>query len=242
MRAVEVLVVLSVLMGIVLFASNLAALKIWRLDLPIPTFSPVGLEWSKIPVDAGIFLFPASYVAGDLLIFVFGQKIANRVAWCCAIFTILMIALFWTLGVLPDFPTADNSAFYTMRDATGRIFFASIVGFLASQLVNNYFFVFFRYHEETGYIHWSLKSSVLAHLIDAATFELIAFIGRLSFSDFCRQVAFAFLAGIALEFLLARTVGKYLAERFEMKLGFTDGRWVDHEPVNAWISQDARYD
>lgn len=113
---VKMLIFLSVAMGVTLFASNLAALKIWN--------------FFGIPVDAGILLFPVSYIVGDLLVAFYGEKIANHVAIDTAIFAVIAAALLWVARVLlPDYPGADNTAFLTIQSATGRIFLASVAGF-----------------------------------------------------------------------------------------------------------------
>lgn len=238
--AVKWLITLSVLLGVILLVSNLAALKIWQIKFPFPVelWSLKKWRWIDVPVDAGIWLFPISYVVGDLLVYIFGERIADQVALCSAGFTALSVVIFWLLDFLPDFPGADNAAFLVVRAGTGRIFMASVVGFIASQIINNRCFVVMRRSssdldpglifesESDGYRRWSFRSSVVAHLVDAATFEVFAFVGKLSPCDFLSQVAFAFVAGIIIERLML-SLSERLAEKSKSVLRFTDGHEID---------------
>lgn len=223
LKAVVWLVVLTVLTSAVLIVSNLAALKIWELKLPWPeSFWPLKVYgWRRIPVDAGIFLFPISYLTGDLLVFIYGEKMANRVAAAVAACALVLAGVLYLLRFLPGYPGADNTAFLLVQSASGRMFCASVVGFLGGQLLNNRYFVRLRSQGGDHYQRWSLKSSVPAHVVDAATFEVVAFIGKLSFVEFCTQVAFACVAGILVEFLLS-FLAKRLAKRSE-RLGYSNG-------------------
>lgn len=208
----KVLILLSVAMGVTLLASNLAALKVWNLF--------------GIPVDAGIWLFPLGYIVGDLLVEIYGQKVANLVSLYCTIFALVVAGvLFFARVALPDFPGVDNSAFEIIQSATGRIFLASVAGFLAGQLINNGVFANIRAHQKSnaGFLKRALLSSVVAHIFDSLVFETLAFIGRVSFGDFLVQMVFAYVAGIALEAILSPLTA-LLAQKLRERLNYTNGK------------------
>lgn len=210
--AVKVLILFSVALGVTLLASNLAALKVWSLG--------------GIPVDAGILLFPLTYMVGDLLVEIFGKKVANLVSVYCSLFAVIVAGvLLFAKIVLPDFPGVDNSAFDIIQGATGRIFLASVAGFLAGQLINNGLFVQLRKSKRTNFIKRALLSSVVAHVFDSLIFETLAFIGRVSFGDFVTQAIFAYLAGLLLETVLSPITAK-VAARLRQKLKYSDGKNV----------------
>lgn len=209
---IKVLILFSVAMGVTLLASNLAALKVWNLF--------------GIPVDAGIWLFPLGYIVGDLLVEIYGQKVANLVSLYCTIFALLVAGVLWFAKVaLLDFPGVDNSAFEIIQSATGRIFLASVAGFLAGQIINNGVFASIRARQksEAGFLKRALLSSVVAHIFDSLVFETLAFVGRVPFGDFLMQMVFAYFAGIALEVILSPLTAM-LARRLRKRLNYTNGK------------------
>ena len=219
----QALILLATTLSISLIISNLLALKIWNL--------------AGIPVDAGILAFPISYVAGDLLVEIYGQKLADRIATFSAGFALILAALVNLAGLLPDFPGANNSGFTVLRLSLGRIFIASVVAFLLSQWCNNYFFDqirhrWHRWHREITpteaptfwrtFAKRALVSSSLAHLVDSLVFECLAFYGKLPLQEFLVQAGFAYVAGFALEILFF-PVTYALANSLRQRLAYSDG-------------------
>lgn len=219
-EAMYLLILLAASEGVVLIASNLAALKIW--------------DGFGVPVDAGIFFFPLLYVTGDLLVYIFGRKVADLVAFMTATFALLAAAVMAFAGMFPDFPGADNSAFEIIQMATGRIFCASVAGFLASELVNNYVFdQLRRLDRREKFYKWELLSSAAARLFDSLLFETLAFMGRLPFSEFMKQAVMAYVLGMLLEVVFSLIFVKRLALYLRDRLGFCDGAMdldLDDEP------------
>lgn len=117
------LIILSAGLATSLIVANLLALKIWKLGV--------------FPVDAGVLIFPLSYMTGDLLVEFYGEKIADFVALVAAVFGMLTLGVLCIAYVLPGYPGADNSGFEAMTTMAGRVFLASIVSFLLGQIANN---------------------------------------------------------------------------------------------------------
>lgn len=214
-EVMKTLVGLSMAMAVTFLAGNLAALKIW--------------SFFGIPVDAGIILFPISYIVGDWLVEIYGEKMADLVAIYCSIFAVVVAAtLLVAKLILPDYPGADNSAFAIVQSATGRIFLASVAGFISSQLLNNRVFSAVKSRQKDvdswwGYLQRALASSAAARAIDLALFELLAFFGRLSVREFFEQAIFAYVAGVVLESLFSAAL-KPKTEALVTKLNYRDGR------------------
>lgn len=212
-EATSALIAMTALMAMAVIVANLAATKIWSLG--------------GVPVDGGILLFPVSYVLGDLLVEIYGGRTANRVAWASSATGLLTVAVIALTRALPNYSGADNSGFLAISEATGRIFAASIIGFLASQIFNNYIFERIRYrHENDAFWKRALSSSLLAHIPDILLFEPIAFLGKLSFTEFVEQAIFAYVAAIVIEGILLFLVTGRLARRMVQRLGFQHGRRV----------------
>lgn len=204
---VKRLIILSAGLVTSLIVANLSALKIW---------SAFG-----IPVDAGILIFPLSYITGDLLAEFYGEKTADFVALIAAIFGVVTLGVLNLARLLPDYPGVDNRGFYVLASMAGRIFFASIVSFLLGQVANNRVFELVRNKSKmsamidldppqkitdlkfmAAFAKRALVSSSAAHAVDAVIFEVVAFYGKLPIADFLMQVVVAYVAGLALELLI----------------------------------------
>lgn len=206
-RQLRRLIILSACLVITLVVANLLALKIW--------------SFCGIPVDAGILIFPLSYIAGDLLVEFYGERVADFVAFVAAGFGIVTIIVVYLANCLPNYPGADNSGFDAVSNLAGQIFLASIISFLFGQAANNRLFEIIRIHHcvqemlvttgpekmaELGFFRAfaqrAIVSSSAAHAVDAIVFEMIAFYGKLPVAEFIRQIIWAYVFGLLLELCL----------------------------------------
>lgn len=213
------LIVMTALMSMAIIIANYAAVKIW--------------SFFGIPVDGGLLLFPVTYILGDTLSEIYGKKTANTVAWSSGLIGLLTIIIMAIVGLLPDYAGADNAAFTMMAGMTGRIFFASIAGFVASQVCNNFVFDRIRRQQQRKDIAgletarqfgWrAFASSAVAHIPDILIFEPLAFLGRLTWQEFVAQAIFAYVAAIIVEILLLCIVTVPLTSWLAHKLGFRHG-------------------
>lgn len=206
----KLLVILAVNAGGVLLISNLVAVKIW--------------SFLGVPVDGGIVLFPISYIIGDVIIELYGRRIARMVIWQSLLLNVLAVAAFWVVGELPAHPEWQlQEAYQSILWFVPRIVLASLLAYLVSQLINN--LVFEKIKQETGQKKlWlrALGSSMVARLCDTMIFETVAFFGVLSLTEFTKQAIFAYGAGMILEVILTpltylvvkifREYGKFTAD------------------------------
>lgn len=170
-------------------ASNLLAVKL--------------IDVMGISYDAGVILYPVTYIVGDLIMEFFGRKSANLIAVISffldfAITGVLMLAV-W----LPAYPGwGGQESFAAVFGAAPRIVLASGAAYLVSSLLNNY--VFERIKERGGSLFFSraLGSSAVAKIADTLVFETVAFLGVLSFQEFAVQALAAYFTAIVLEAIL----------------------------------------
>lgn len=187
---VFLLVVLTALASGILLISNLAAVKLW--------------DFWGIAVDGGVVIFPLSYILGDLVMEVFGRKIGRQIIWVSFGVNILAVIVFLLVGFLPEFPEWRNQAAYLeILGFVPRIVVGSLMAYVCSGLINNLIFEKIRNRTGGGWLAVrTLGSSVIARFFDVIIFEVVAFLGVLPFHEFCKQVIFAYVLGIILEFLL----------------------------------------
>lgn len=214
------LIIITSLMAMTIIVANYTASKLWN--------------FFGISVDGGLILFPLSYALGDILVEIYGRRTANIVSWSSSTIGALTCVVMFIVRLLPDYANADNSVFNTIADNTGRIFIASIVGFLASQMLNNYIFERIRFlqtnDEQSKSGHQfrlrALLSSALAHIPDILFFEPIAFLGILSFREFLSQAVFAYITSIAVEIVFLVTLTSPLVEAMAHWLKFRHGERI----------------
>jgi len=212
--AVVVLILMASLTVMVMIVANLAATKIW-------SFGP-------IPVDGGLLLFPLSYILGDLLMEIYGKRMADAVAIASCFVGLLTIAVIYLVGRLPDYPGADNRGFVVIAGATGRVFFASVMGCIASQLINNFVFEVVRVRQKIdSFVCPALISSAIAHVPDTMLFEPIAFWGKLSLWEFLSQAVFAYVVAVGVEVVLLMAITKRLARYLVRRLRFRHGKRME---------------
>src|SRR3954447_9578630 len=86
----------------------------------------VGLVFG-IPIGAGNFFFPISYVFGDVLTEVYGYARSRRVIWASFAALIFAAVMSWTIVALPPAPGWSNKAASSLVfGSTPRIVAASL--------------------------------------------------------------------------------------------------------------------
>lgn len=187
----KVLTIFAAISASVLIISNIAAVKLW--------------DFFGIPVDGGILIFPISYIVGDLVVELYGRKMANNIIYTSLGMNILAVLVFLLVGILPAYAGWNGQSSYEMiLGFTPRIIAGSLAAYLISGLINNFVFekIKKKFGEKRIFVRF-IGSSVVAKFFDSLIFETVAFLGVLSVPEFFAQAGFAYLASIILETLLA---------------------------------------
>ncbi len=183
----------------ILLISNVVAVK------PI-AFGGIPFGDVSLPLvfDGGVFLFPLAYILGDLLAEVYGLKASRR-----AILTAFALALIASLTILlvQISPPADGwenqEAFAAVLGFVPRIVGASLVAFLAGQLVNAWVLDRLRRKTEGRFLKARLiGSTVVGQLIDTLLFCTIAFAGIITGVDFVMYVVLGYVVKVVAEIVL----------------------------------------
>ena len=189
-KKIRVLILLATLSASILMISNIVAVKLW--------------DFFGIAVDGGIIVFPLTYVLGDLIMELYGKKIANYIIYMSFFVNVLAVLIFAMVGLLPEYAGWGNQeAYNTILGFMPRVAMASLMAFVLSGLMNNY--IFEKIKKRTGEKKLWMRfigSSLVAKFVDSLIFETIAFLGVLSFSEFLAQAGFAYFAGVLLEIVL----------------------------------------
>jgi hypothetical protein len=128
--------VTAVFVAVLLISNIASAAKIVDLRL--------SLGGLPLAFDGGTFLFPLSYVFGDVLTEVYGYRRSRKVIWTGFGCAALMSLTFWILGRLPGEPSWEMTAGQAAYDkilgsvGNGAIIVASLSAYWAGEFSNSY--------------------------------------------------------------------------------------------------------
>ena len=192
----SIFAVIIALFCTLLVVSNIGATK------PI-AFGPDRPPFLPIITDGGAFLFPLTYILGDILAEVYGMARARLAIIVGFSLAALASVTFLAVGAAPPAPGYQNSAaFEAVLGFVPRIVGASLAGFLAGQFLNAFVVVRIkRLTKERKLWTRLVGSTVIGELADTAIFCTIAFAGILSSRDLLNYVVVGYLYKCAVEII-----------------------------------------
>jgi queuosine precursor transporter len=166
-------VIMAVFCGLLLI-SNIAATKTITVVDGLPEFVGGGIF-----TDGGAFLFPLTYIVGDVLAEIYGFRQAKRAIWVGFALGALASLTFLVVGAAPPGPGYENQeAFVAVLGFVPRIVLASLTGYLAGQFLNAYVVVKIKQRTKERHL-WArlIGSTVVGEFADTMLFCFIAFVG-----------------------------------------------------------------
>ena len=152
-----------------LITANVIAVKVISLG---PFFLP-----------AAIFVFPLSYVFGDILTEVYGYRLTRRVIWLGFLCNLIFVFFVWLGQVLPIAPFWEGQeAYQSILGYTPRLLAASFLGYLVGEFVNSFILARMKVITRGRWL-WSrtIGSTIVGQGLDTSIFITVAFIGTPSF-------------------------------------------------------------
>lgn len=171
----------------VLLISNIAATKLIAIG-PLIT-------------DGGAFLFPLTYILGDILAEVYGWRSARRAIVTGFAMSILAAVTFFVVQLAPAADAYTNqAAFEAVLGFVPRIVLASVLGYLVGQLLNAYVLVWIKARTKERHL-WVrlLGSTVVGEFADTLVFCTVAFYGVITGAEFLNYVIVGYLYKTAIE-------------------------------------------
>ena len=181
--------IVGVFVGVLLI-SNIGATKL--------------ISFGPIITDGGAFLFPLTYIIGDILSEVYGLKAARRAIFIGFAMSILAALTFWLVQISPPADGYENQeAFEAVLGFVPRIVLASICGYLVGQLLNAYVLVKIKQRTKEKALWLRLiGSTVVGEFADTFVFCFIAFYGVITGAEFWNYVLVGYLYKTLLEVVL----------------------------------------
>ncbi|MFW6599267.1 queuosine precursor transporter [Propionibacteriaceae bacterium Y2011] len=193
-------IVVALFCGLLLI-SNVAATK------PIQFGGEVqfgGVQILPVITDGGAFLFPLTYILGDVLAEVYGLKKARRAIVLGFVLTAVMSLCFLVVGAAPPAASWPNQeAWSTVLGFVWRISLASLLGYLAGQLLNAWVLVRVKRLTQ-GRALWVrlIGSTVVGEFADTLIFCTVAFAGVLTTAELLNYTVTGFGYKVLIEILL----------------------------------------
>jgi len=153
-------------------------------------------------LPAAIFVFPLSYIFGDVLTEVYGYRLARRVIWLGFICNLVFVFFAWVGQVLPPAPFWEGQEAYgRILGFAPRLLVASFCGYLAGEFVNSFILAKMKILTKGRWL-WSrtIGSTVVGQGLDTSIFITLAFIGTPSFAPV--MILYHWLAKTVIEAVL----------------------------------------
>jgi len=174
----------------VLLISNIAATKL--------------VGFGPFPFDGGTFLFPLSYIFGDILTEVYGFARARRVIWLGFAANVLAALTFWLVSVMPPADIWPNQeAFIAILGFVPRIVLASLIAYLFGEFANSVILARLKVLTN-GRRLWTrtISSTLVGQAVDTGLFVTIAFLGVVPANELWLMMAFNYVFKCGVEIVL----------------------------------------
>lgn len=143
------------------------------------------LQLGKWSLDAGIFLFPITYILSDIFSEVYGYKWSRRVTWMAVTLNLVFSLLIMLACKLPHPIWFDGSHFELALCGSLRIVIASAISYQCGDWVNDIIFRRMKknHSNSKGFIGRAILSSLGGECVDSTLFVMIAFFGTMPLNE-----------------------------------------------------------
>ena len=159
------LVIITTVFITCLITANIIAVKVISLGIFI--------------LPAAIFVFPVSYIFGDVLTEVYGYRTARKVIWLGFGCNLIFVFFAWIGQILPsaDFWEAQGS-YETILGFAPRLLAASLCGYLVGEFANSFVLARMKILTKGRWL-WSrtIGSTIIGEGLDTSIFITLAFVG-----------------------------------------------------------------
>ena len=128
-----------------------------------------------------IFIFPISYIFGDVLTEVYGFRASRMIIWCGFVALVLMSFCYWFVQILPAPPFWQNQkAYEQILGGVPRIVLGSILAYTVGEFANSYVLSKMKIWSR-GRDLWlrTIGSTIVGEGLDSLIFGVVAFAGTI---------------------------------------------------------------
>jgi uncharacterized integral membrane protein (TIGR00697 family) len=132
-------------------------------------------------LPAGVFVFPISYIVGDVLTEVYGFQRARRVIWLGFFCNLIAVLAIWFGEIMPAAPFwKAQGAYEIILGYTPRLLAASFLAYLIGEFTNSIVLAKMKVATNGRWL-WSrtIGSTLVGQGLDSLVFVLVAFFGTI---------------------------------------------------------------
>jgi queuosine precursor transporter len=187
--------------AVVLVVSNIASTKVATLEM-----GAVLSGWKPV-FDGGTFLFPLTYIFGDVLTEVYGYARSRRVIWFGMGSSLISSLIFGLVTLLPTDPSSPTKgAFESVLGFVPQIVLASLAAFFVGEFLNAFVLAKLKVATQGRWL-WTrtIGSTLIGQAADTLIFTLLAFgfgPSALPRDVLWQVIAFNYVYKVALEVVL----------------------------------------
>lgn len=152
-------------------------------------------------VAGAIFIFPISYIFGDILTEVYGYRASRKIIWSGFVALIFMSFCYWFVQQLP-FPSfwQGQVAYETILGTVPRIVLGSIVAYFVGEFSNSFVLSKMKIwmHGKRLWMR-TIGSTIVGEGADSIIFALIAFAGTIPASGLITLILSGYFIKVAFE-------------------------------------------
>jgi uncharacterized integral membrane protein (TIGR00697 family) len=166
MKVSQRLIVISALFVTCLITANVIAVKF--------------VSFGFVSLPAAIFVFPLSYIFGDVLTEVYGYTTARRVIWLGFGCNLVFILFAWIGQILPSASFWEGQqAYTTILGYAPRLLLASFLGYIAGEFSNSFILSKMKILTKGRWL-WmrTISSTIVGEGLDSCIFITVAFFGK----------------------------------------------------------------
>lgn len=181
---------IGILFVAVLMISNTVAVKL--------------IQLGPFVFSGAIFIFPISYIFGDILTEVYGYRASRKIIWSGFSALVIMSFFYWLIQILPAPVFWQNQdAYQLILGAVPRIVLGSIIAYFVGEFSNSYVLSKMKIWSNGKHL-WmrTIGSTIVGEGVDSVIFGVIAFAGTIPFSGLTILILSGYLAKVAYEVIL----------------------------------------
>jgi hypothetical protein len=172
-RETVFLVLAGLFLGTLVMLNLLGITRFIDLSFTIP-----GVGWTvPMPLAVGVLPYPVTFLCTDFISEFYGRRRANTVVIMGLVLNVWVVVILWIGGALPGFEAAGEAGtgvFYDVRALTFGAVAASMIAYLAAQLVDVQLFHFWKRLTKGRHL-WLRNngSTLVSQLVDTVAVILI---------------------------------------------------------------------
>lgn len=171
-----------------------------------------------ITMTPGIFIYPFSFMLGDVLTELYGFKNTKRVIWIGFLVQASLI-VFSQLAIISPYPPfwEGQEAMELVFGTTPQIVIGSLAAFVLGGLVNSKIMDIFRVKHEGKHLWFrTILSSIFGEIVDSLIFVPIAFLGRMPIGALLLMIVTQVVVKTLIEAVFGTPLAYYFIHRAEV--------------------------